>query len=116
MNDILRNTISELRTKLLCDYGCEAYKQVSGDKFLTNVPNELLDLWRGKDEPEEFKAWSPTSFDDLSDICSKKSHLSMYRTHDNLINDIHIICELIYSAENIFSKIKNKKDGKYYEN
>lgn len=97
----LKQTLRDLRTNRLVNYGNTAYQRASGDYHFKNVPIELRELWYGQ---------NGLSFLTLSkayvgiDVMSKNELLDLIDKERQINNRL----------EEIFSSLEKTKAGKSY--
>lgn len=84
--------LEQLQSKILADYGNTAYRLLSKDNMLKNIPNELYEIWYS---PYKF---SFMSFKDVKDLPFLKGR--------ELISYYFKIIIIFIKIKKIFNKLK----------
>lgn len=84
--------LEQLQSKILADYGNTAYRLLSKDNMLKNIPNELYEIWYS---PYKF---SFRSFKDVKDLPFLKGK--------ELISYYFKIIIIFIKIKKIFNKLK----------
>ena len=96
----LKQTLRDLRTNRLVNYGNTAYQRASGDYHIKNVPIELRELWYRQDDLS-FLTLS-IAYDSDIDVMSE----------NKLLDQIDKERQIKIRLEDIFSNLDKKKVGK----
>ena len=81
--------LEQLQSKILADYGNTAYRLLSKDNMLKNIPNDLYELWYS---PYKF---SFRSFKDVKDLPYLKGEALIIYYYNIIM--IHIQLKIIFN-------------------
>lgn len=97
----LKQTLRDLRTNRLVNYGNTAYQRASGDYHFKNVPIELRELWYGQNG--------------LSFLTLCKAYVGIdVMSKNELLDLIDKERQINNRLEEIFSSLEKTKAGKSY--